>query len=158
MGYHWSIHQLTEYFEAVSRPQYKADAIEVAVERAAEALDAEVAAVVEGSVVLGCIGFGGAVPVASLVVLAASGGGDLEVASFGTLHTVTSPLGSGHHATLVVGREADDFAPEERQMLHGMARVLGLALRNLETLAAERDLRTEREEEAERRLVLLDSL
>src|SRR5665213_1896836 len=43
-------------------------------------------------------------------------------------------------------------------MLQGMARVLGLAVRNLRTLTIERGLRTEREVEAEQRLVLLGTL
>ena len=46
MSYHWSTHQLTEYFAAVSTPDDDQAAVMVALERAAEALDAEVCAVV----------------------------------------------------------------------------------------------------------------
>lgn len=50
----WSVHLLTEYFSAVSASQHEAAAIEVAAARAAEALDAEVGAVVMADEVRGC--------------------------------------------------------------------------------------------------------
>ncbi|MDQ1486120.1 MAG: hypothetical protein QOJ62_1813, partial [Actinomycetota bacterium] len=129
VGYHWSIHQLTEYFDAVSRPAYEAEAIEVAVERAAEALDAEIGAVVDGGQVAGCIGFG-PMPAPDLSAVAA-GAEVLDVEHLGSLFAVNASLGSGVPGTLVVARARDEFNAEERQMLQGMARVLGLALRNL---------------------------
>jgi GAF domain-containing protein len=55
-------------------------------------------------------------------------------------------------------RVDDEFTGEERQLLQGMASVLGLALRSLRTLQTERALRTEREREAAERLRLLDTL
>ncbi len=45
---HWSTHQLTEFFAAVCSPQDERAAITVAVERAAEVLEAEVGAVLRG--------------------------------------------------------------------------------------------------------------
>jgi len=156
MAYHWSIHQLTEYFEAVSRPAHANIAIEIAVERATEALDAEIGAFVDGDAVIGCIGLGAlATPDLSL---AAAGGSHLHVPELGTFFAASSTLGSEISGALVVARESDDFSAEERQMLQGMSRVLGLAVRNLRTLTIERGLRTEREVEAEHRLVLLGSL
>ena len=50
------------------------------------------------------------------------------------------------------------FSPDERNLLMGMARVLGLLLRHIGLLQTERRLRTEREHEADQRLVLLHSL
>jgi len=44
MAFHWSMHQLTEYFAAISASSDEETAIKVAVERAVEALDAEVGA------------------------------------------------------------------------------------------------------------------
>src|SRR5690242_8165167 len=58
MDFHWSTHQLTEYFGAVSSPQDEHTAITVAVERAAEALEAEVGIVVINGQCRGSIGFG----------------------------------------------------------------------------------------------------
>src|SRR5665213_2299698 len=118
MGYHWSIHQLTEYFDAVSRPISVSQAIEVAVERAAEALDAEVGAVVDGDNVTGCIGFGTGLTPPDLRA-AALGDSVLHVERFGDLFAVNAQLGSGISGALVVARERDKFDAEERQMLQG---------------------------------------
>jgi hypothetical protein len=63
--YHWSTHQLTEYFAAVSEPRDEHSAIAIAVERAVEAVEAEVGAVVIGDEPHGCWGFGRDVPVSS---------------------------------------------------------------------------------------------
>ena len=41
MSYHWSIHQLTEYLVSVSKPEDPGAAVMVALERAIEAVDAE---------------------------------------------------------------------------------------------------------------------
>ena len=41
MSYHWSIHQLTEYLVSVSKPEDPGAAVTVALERAIEAVDAE---------------------------------------------------------------------------------------------------------------------
>jgi hypothetical protein len=46
VAYHWSIHQLTEYFDAVTSTEDEYVAVRVAVERTVEALGAEVGAVV----------------------------------------------------------------------------------------------------------------
>src|SRR5665213_2956636 len=140
MAYHWSIHQLTEYFEAVSRPAHANIAIEIAVERATEALDAEIGAFVDGTTVIGCIGLGEmATPD---LRPAAAGGSYLRVPDLGTFFAASSTLGSEISGAIVIAREADAFSAEERQMLQGMARVLGLAVRNLRTLTIERGLRT----------------
>ena len=58
MSYHWSTHQLTEYLVSVSKPQNPEGSIVVALERAIEALDAELAAVVIDGEVRGSVGFG----------------------------------------------------------------------------------------------------
>ncbi|MBK7622469.1 MAG: hypothetical protein IPJ14_07345 [Kineosporiaceae bacterium] len=58
MAYHWSIHQLTEYLVAVSSPAEPDGAVQVALERALEALEAELGAVVVAGRVIGHAGFG----------------------------------------------------------------------------------------------------
>ena len=49
---------------------------------------------------------------------------------------------------LIVCRSGEPFLTEERQMLQGMAQVLGLGLRSIRVLAAERHLRAEKERQA----------
>jgi diguanylate cyclase (GGDEF)-like protein len=157
MGYNWSTHQLTEFFTAITRSGDVGSATALAVERAAEATEAEIGAVVVPDAVLGCLGLGQR---HDPEVFRAVGAGNetLTVDGLGTFHTTTIALGSDVDGSLVLGRLQESFQPEERQMLRGMAQVLGLAMRSLRTLDAERGLRREREQEAEQRLVLLQAL
>jgi len=143
----WSTHMLTEYFTAVNAADDENEAIAYAVERAAEMVDAEVGAVVRDGQVYGAYGFGGPVPGDSLRAVA-TGQNKLGVPELGELHAVANPLGGENSDALIVGRLDEDFVPEERQMLQGMAQVLGLALRSIRVLAAERHLRAEKERQA----------
>jgi diguanylate cyclase (GGDEF)-like protein len=157
MSLHWSTHQLTEYFAAVSASAEEDAAIAIAVERAVEALEAEVGAARCGDGVCGL--FGLLPPVAAAVLAAITDGAStIDLPGLGAAHAAYADLGSGVDGELVVARLDDAFTTEERQMLRGMGQVLGLALRNLRTLAVERSLRQEREREAEERLELLGAV
>ena len=143
MSYHWSTHQLTEYLVSVSKPQTPEGSIVVALERAIEALDAELAAVVIDGEVRGSVGFGREGAPAAFA--AADRDGDLvEIPGIGEAHVVRgelTKLGSVATASadrLIVGRLEECFTAEEDQLLRGMALVLGLVLDNLHTLQVER--------------------
>jgi diguanylate cyclase (GGDEF)-like protein len=152
----WSTHQLTEFLALVSGARDETHAMEVAVERAAEALDAEVGAIVVGSRVEVALG----VPApgatgSALETLVGARPGDRE-------RVVLGPLGSGYSATvaiegvrdgrMVLVRLGDEaFGGAEVSLLHGMARVLGLTLRLQRGIADER-------RQAEENARLLDSL
>ena len=151
----WSMHQLTEYFTTVTASADEPAAIALAVERAAEMVDAEVGAVVLNDVVRGGWGFGPDVPVKDLRAIAL-GPGILPVAGVGDLYAVPSPLGSDLSGALIVGRLEEPLDGEERQLLQSLAQVLGLALRTIRALRAEQDARAEREREAADRLALLE--
>ena len=155
MMFAWSTHQLTEYFTAVNAAADEAAAIAVAVERATEMVEAEAGAVVFGETVSGAWGFGADVPEKALRAVT-SAPGTLPVASLGDLYAVPSALGDAVDGALVVARLDTPFTPEERQVLQGMAQVLGVALRSIRVLSAERTLRAEREREAAERLALLE--
>jgi diguanylate cyclase (GGDEF)-like protein len=143
----WSTHLLTEYFAAVNAAEDEDEAVSGAVERAVEMVEAEVGAVVRDGRVHGAYGFGGPAPDGALHAVAA-GEGRLIAPGLGDLYAVASPLGDTAGEALVVGRLDDPFEPEERQMLQGMAQVLGLSLRSIRVLAAERHLRAEKERQA----------
>ncbi|GAA2643901.1 putative bifunctional diguanylate cyclase/phosphodiesterase [Paractinoplanes durhamensis] len=143
----WSTHLLTEFFTAVNAAENEETAITHAVQRAVEMVEAEVGAVVREGKVLGAYGFGPAVPEARLRAVAA-GETLLDVIGRGELYAVPCPLGVEHADALIVARLDEPFGPEERQMLQGMAQVLGLALRSIRVLAAERHLRAEKERQA----------
>ena len=158
MDYHWSIHQLTEYFEAVTSQDDEWVAIRGAVERAVEALGAELGLVIRGDDIVACVGLGRATPPVSTISPALRGAAFIEIPALGSLHAVAAGLDDDRVEHLVICRIDDAFSGEERQLLQGMARVLGLALRSLRALRVERTLRTERELEAAERLRLVDTL
>jgi hypothetical protein len=157
MSVHWSVDQLTEYLSEISGQRDESLAMQVAAERAAEALDAEVAAVALGGEVRSSVGFGQHRPSPELVP-AARAGGVVTVPGLGASHAAASDLGRDVEGVLIVARVDEPLAPEELQMLHGMARMLGLAIRGMRALEAERMLRGEREREAQERLELLDEV
>jgi len=107
------------------------------VEKAAGALDAEIGAVVAGDAVHGLFGFGDAAPPPASELLVGDDDG-LWVAGVGQMHRVVVELGSELPGALLIARVEGAFDAEERQMLLGMARILGLRLQGLRTLAAER--------------------
>ena len=164
----WHAQQIAEFLAAVSAYEDEAAALEGAVERAAEAMEAEVAAIVGDGTVLASVGFrAGHVPAGDLVTLAA---GRAATAAFTDSPLVGGPPvlhvpGVGHCATvavpvdctttLVVARSGDPFASEEALLLRGMGRVLAQALRMLRAVDNERALRRQalRHMEENQRLV-----
>jgi diguanylate cyclase (GGDEF)-like protein len=160
VAFHWSTHQLTEYFTAISASLDEDTAIQTAVERAVEALDAEVgAALIDGRGKLkGVVGLATELPPVAVEPVFRHGVSYLDLPEVGPVHACAASLGSAISGGLLVARIDDALSAEERQMLQGMAQVLGLALRNLRALAVERSLREDREREAARRLELLEAL
>ncbi|HEV2787063.1 MAG TPA: sensor domain-containing diguanylate cyclase, partial [Solirubrobacteraceae bacterium] len=131
----WSTQQLTEFLALLSSFTDAAAATRGAVERAAEAVDAEVVAVVREGAVVAAVGFPeDDVPEAELVGLAGRGsaarGADLP--GLGGCRVAIVGLDDAVPGRLVVARAGDeDFSGEERDLLRGMARVLLLTLRML---------------------------
>ncbi|GAA0561591.1 hypothetical protein GCM10010172_50990 [Paractinoplanes ferrugineus] len=153
----WSLLQLTEFFSAITRADDVAVAARIAVQRTTEATDAEVAAVVCDAEVVASVGLGRAPDPAVFVGL--RGGADVTtLPGIGPMHLAMLAMDRDTGARLIVARADEPFIAEERQMLQGMARVLGLALRGLRTLENERRLRREREQEADARLKLVQAL
>ena len=152
----WHAQQIAEFLAAVSSYGDEAAALDGAVERAAEALEAEAAAVVVDGDVVASVGFrAGHVPVAEIAALVADShggagapGGDrpnrpalLHVPGAGDCPVALVPL--DRSATLIVARSGDPFASWELLVLRGMGRMLAQALRMLRAVANERALRLE---------------
>src|SRR4051812_6734793 len=153
----WSTVQLTELFSAIARAGETGTALRIAVDRATEATESEVAAVLTATEVLASVGLGrrpersvfaGLTPASDVVTFPGTG----------PMYVTVLMMDRREGGSLVVARRDEPFAAEERQILQGMARVLGLALRSLQTLETERELRREREHEAETRLGLVQAL
>jgi signal transduction histidine kinase len=145
----WSTQQLAEFVAAV--------------ERAAEALDADVAAIVGDGQVLAAVGYPeGAAPVAELeAVRPGFGGSLLEVPGVGRCTAAAASLEHPPGAALVVARPGPGHLTlEESGLLRGMARVASLTMRMLRLLEEERAAREElgrlaREQAALRRVATL---
>ncbi|GAA4969508.1 GGDEF domain-containing protein [Actinoplanes utahensis] len=149
----WSSLQLAEFFSAITLAGTIGSAARIAVQRAAESTDAEVAAVVCDDGVPASIGLG-RTPDPSLFTALRPGTGEVSFPGTGPMHLTVQVLDRDTGERLIVARTDEPFAAEERQMLQGMSRVLGLALRSLRTLAAERRLR----QDLQRRERLLETL
>ena len=139
----WLAQQIAEFLAAVSAYEDEPTALEGAVERAAEAVEAEVAAVVRDGTVLASVGFrAGHLPDDAVVALA--GGARppvLQVPGAGACAVVTAPVDPS--TTLLVARSGAPFDSEEVLLLRGMGRVLAQALRMLRAVGNERALRHE---------------
>jgi diguanylate cyclase (GGDEF)-like protein len=143
----WSTQQLTEFLAAVSSCLDEQAAIQVAVERAAEALESEAGAVVLGGRLVAAIGFPhGQAPEADLVSVAQGGRGLLDLPGMPACRTAVAVLEEHPPGQLLVARSGDGFAPEELNLLRGMGRVLTLTMRQLRMLGEERRLRAELQE------------
>jgi diguanylate cyclase (GGDEF)-like protein len=153
----WSTLQLAEFFSAITRAGTIGSAARLAVQRAAESTDAEIAAVVCDDMVPASIGLGRD-PAAAVFTGLRPGIDETTFPGAGPMHLTVQVLDRDAAEFLIVARADEPFAAEERQMLQGMARVLGLAMRSLRTLEAERELRREREREALARLELVEAL
>jgi diguanylate cyclase (GGDEF)-like protein len=150
----WSTQQLAEFLAAVSvAPDYPC-AARLAVERAAEALESEIAAIVRDGVVEASVGFPeGKVPVHELV--ASVDHPAIALPGVGGCRTAAVPFHDKRGAWLVIGRIGNEgFSAEELVLARSMARVMGLTERGLRLLENERTLR----EASERKTVLLGRL
>jgi diguanylate cyclase (GGDEF)-like protein len=138
MGRNWSTQQLVEFLAMVSSFGEEGAATRGGAERAAEALEAEVAAVVRDGRVVSSVGFPpGQVPEPELLEVARGARRDIGVPGLGICEAASAPLDEAVPGTLIVSRCDGGFNSEELDLLRGMARVLGLNLgmiRALESL------------------------
>ncbi|HWF34680.1 MAG TPA: EAL domain-containing protein [Solirubrobacteraceae bacterium] len=159
IGESWSTQQLTEFVTMVGACQDEEAAIRDGIERAAEALEAEVAAVIRDGDVLASIGFPVSdVPVAKLILAAGEELPALDVPGVGSCVVVVAELGDDGGRLLVARHGQECFSRQEANLLRGMARVLTLTLQSLHTLAAERLLRIQGERQAQENAELLRTL
>ncbi len=149
----WSTLQLAEFVALVSGSTDEQDAMQRAVERAAEALEAEVCALVAHDGVPATIGFpSGTVPEAGLVEAVEHKLERVVLPEFGELWTMAMPLdGDSGTALLVARMGGEEFSREEWDLLRGMARSLELTLRMVRTLDHERKLRRQSQREIRQR-------
>ncbi|HKN50858.1 MAG TPA: GAF domain-containing protein, partial [Amycolatopsis sp.] len=153
-----SVHsqQLLELLAVLSSYADQDSAVQGAVERAAQAFEAEVAAVVVDDQVLASIGFpAGTVPHLDIIAIARCERDRIDVPGAGPCHALSAGWG---RTRLVLARRDDDFSVEERGVVRGMARLLELTLTMLRALQTEHAMRRRSERQAARNAELLTSL
>src|SRR2546429_302332 len=128
--------QLVEVLELVSSFPNEDAAAQGAVERAAQVLEAEIAAVVLDGHVVHSVGFAaGAIPYDQLVDIAHRRRDILDVPRLGKCMTAVAELNGEARGHLVLARLGDDgFSAAEWNLLRGMARILDLSLQMLRTM------------------------
>jgi diguanylate cyclase (GGDEF)-like protein len=154
------VQQLLELLAVVSSFPDEASAVHGAVERAAQALEAEVAAVVYDDRVAAAVGFPeGAVPAEDLLAVARLERDWLDVPGLDRCQAVAANWAGSHPGHLLLARWGDEpFSVEERNLVRGMARLLELTLTMLRTLQAEHAMRERSEQHAAENARLLESL
>ena len=137
----WSAQQLAEFVTAISGVEDEQVAARVAVEQAAEALDADVAAIVRRDAPPTALGWpADEVPAERLLALATDGRGVLDVPGFGAVPAMVVALDDESDAHLVLARCCEpEFNAVEVGLLRAMARTLGMLARTLRTIETERE-------------------
>ena len=158
----WFPQQLVAFLEAVWSATTEAEAGRMAVERAAETLDAEIAAIVRPDRVVAVVGYPAvAVPVRELTSITAGGGHhELTVPDVGVCRMATVALDYPPGATFILARAGPDagLRHDEASLLRGMARVTSTAMRTQHLLDDERAAREESDRQATENARLLAEL
>ena len=148
----WSTQQLAEFVAFISASNNEIEACQRAVERAAEALEAEVCALIQGDRVLAGIGFPeGCLPTAEDIRAISARAEHRDLPGLGHVWTISTALDQASDALLLGRMGEEGFSQEEADLLRGMGRALALTLRMLRTLDHERDLRLASQREVRQR-------
>jgi diguanylate cyclase (GGDEF)-like protein len=145
----WGTERLTELIVALGGVGDPGAAAQRGVERTAEALEAEVAALVRAGEVTASFGWPRIeVPERELLAVARAGHGDVPVPASGPRPAVAVALDDGHGGALIIARVGEPLDEAELTLLRGMARALAQALQLLGAVEAERGLRQRSEQQA----------
>jgi diguanylate cyclase (GGDEF)-like protein len=146
----WSAQQLVEFSTSLAPYGDEASVVHAAIERAAEAFEAEVAAVVRERSVVAAVGFPtGRIPEFEVLAVADGRSDTLQVPGVGVCAAVAVAIEDERIGSFIVARALDEpFTQEETSLLRGMVRMLALTLSSLHALEAERAIRAESERHA----------
>lgn len=129
---------LVELLAVVSSCEDEPAAIRAAVERAAETLQAEICGLVVDGTVVTAVGLPEGSPDYGVLASVRPGRGSVTIPGMASCGTGAAILGRADEGTLVLARMDEEFSVAEHNLIRGMARVLGLTLRMLRTLHAQR--------------------
>jgi len=135
---------LAEFLAAVSAADDEESMLRTGLELAAEAVDAEVGAIVVRGRPAMTLGYGDAAPPAAELLAVCGGAPTAPVPGAGLSPAVALDLEHPDRSHLVIARAGiHDFSSEERGLLRAMARVLSLVIAGNRTQEAERRLNDE---------------
>ena len=144
----WSTYQLTEFLGAVATLRRADDVAGSAMQRIAEAVDAEIGAFVGRSGIVSSIGFPfGEAPEQTIAEAIVAGSGWLTIPNVGRGRSLVVPIEDEEFTSLLLARLGDDpFTSDEINLVQGMVRVLELVLQNLRAFETERAMRASLQE------------
>ena len=157
----WLTHQLSEFLAGVSAINDEATARQRGIERLAEAVEAEVGAMIVDDEVAVSVGFRPGSNEAAQLVTLPMGPTEIDLPSLGAVHAAAFAMDDEPGATsmrIVLVRADDPFSTEEQILVRGMARVLRLTLWMLGLLESERSSRAASDRQAAEKEALLESL
>ena len=136
----WATQQLAEFLAVLTSAADPGAAVIDALERLAEAFEADAGAFIQAGTVITSIGWAkGRTPEAELRRIAeSSDGSGIELSGVGRCETVVIPVDREESTTLILARARYGFTAEEIGLLRGMARVLALGLRLVRTVETQR--------------------
>jgi len=139
----WSNTQLAEFLAEISKATDEQSASVLAVERAAEAVEAEIGAFVRDGKVVHSVGFyDGQAPVQALLEVCAGSRRELDMGDLGMFTTAVATSDERPGDALILGRAgAEAFSRQEANLLGAMVRVLTLTSNMLGMVAKERELK-----------------
>ena len=146
----WAVQQLAGLLAGISSYDDESSMLTGAAHRIAEAVDAEVCAIVaaDGPVPV-AIGFpADDVPRDALRRIVAADGGELAVAGLGAVPTAVVDLGDEHARHVVLARSSSSLTATDLHLVRSMGQVLTLALQLRRTADRERELRERSEAQA----------
>jgi diguanylate cyclase (GGDEF)-like protein/PAS domain S-box-containing protein len=149
----WSTRQLAEFLEAISVVGDARTARRAAVDRVAEALEAEVAAVVTEQGVEVAVGLDpDQVSATALAAVREGRSNAIEVPGIGRCIAISIAIGGHQDTSLVIARSGQErFSSDELNVARGLAHSLAMAERMLAGRDEERALRERSEQEARER-------
>jgi diguanylate cyclase (GGDEF)-like protein len=142
---HWSVLQLAEFVAVLTAAGDENSALQAAVERAAEAVDAECATLLSADhEVVVAVGYGSEPPDSEELRAIGSGMSSWQqVPGVGPCPVLVVPLDPDVGGQLVLARSGEAFGGEEQALLRGMGRVLALVVRLLRLYESETSARAE---------------
>jgi diguanylate cyclase (GGDEF)-like protein len=132
----WSTQQLTEFLAAITGAPNESSAEHTAVERAAEAFDCEIGALVRRGSVVASVGFpADSVPERELIEAAEGSRVEFALPGGQIARVIPTRLDDLDSGAIVLARSSvDAFRPDEVILLRGMVRVLAMTLTTIRTV------------------------